>query len=77
MELGRRRVAPLLADFAARHSGLEVHLMLSDARLAIGQDGIDVALRIDLPDDPGSGARREKVTSGAPIETGGNYNGRG
>ena len=52
MELGRRRIARLLADFATRHPGLSVHLMLSDAGLEVGQDGIDVALRIDRPDDP-------------------------
>jgi DNA-binding transcriptional LysR family regulator len=51
MELGRRRIAPLLADFAARHPGLDVHLVLSDAGLEVGQDGLDVALRIDRPDD--------------------------
>src|ERR1700742_3358090 len=42
MELGRRRIAPLLADFAARHPGLDVDLTLSDAGLEGGQDGIDV-----------------------------------
>lgn len=52
MELGRRKVAPLLAEFAARHPGLEVHLVLSDAGLDVGQDGIDVALRVDRPDNP-------------------------
>ena len=52
MELGRRRIAPLLAEFAARHPALEAHLVLSDAGLEVGQDGLDVALRIDRPDDP-------------------------
>jgi DNA-binding transcriptional LysR family regulator len=51
MEFGRRRVAPLLAQFAAKHPELEVHLVLSDAGLEIGQDGLDVALRVDRPDD--------------------------
>src|SRR5580693_3853797 len=31
MELGRRRIAPLLADFTALHPGLDAHLVLSDA----------------------------------------------
>ena len=52
MELGRRRIAPLLAEFAGRHPALAVHLVLSDAGLEVGQDGLDVALRIDRPDDP-------------------------
>jgi DNA-binding transcriptional LysR family regulator len=51
MEFGRRRVAPLLAQFATLHPELEVHLVLSDAGLEIGQDGLDVALRVDRPDD--------------------------
>ena len=51
MEFGRRRVAPLLAEFAAQHAKLEVHLVLSDAGLEVGQDGLDVALRVDRPDD--------------------------
>jgi DNA-binding transcriptional LysR family regulator len=58
MELGRRRIAPLLGAFAARHPGLEVHLMLSDAGLEVGEDGLDVALRIDRPDDPSVKTRK-------------------
>jgi DNA-binding transcriptional LysR family regulator len=52
MELGRRRIGPLLAEFAAQHPGLEVHLALSDAGLEVGEDGLDVAIRIGRPDDP-------------------------
>jgi DNA-binding transcriptional LysR family regulator len=51
-DLGRRRIAPLLADFANRHPGLEAHLVLSDAGLEVGEDGLDVALRVGLPNDP-------------------------
>jgi DNA-binding transcriptional LysR family regulator len=61
-DLGRRRIAPLLADFANRHQGLEVHLVLSDAGLEVGEDGLDVALRIGLPNDP-SVLTRKLVTS--------------
>jgi DNA-binding transcriptional LysR family regulator len=52
MELGRRRIAPLIADFAAQHPALEAHLVLSEAGLEVGQDSHDVALRVDRPDDP-------------------------
>ncbi|MGC2784631.1 MAG: LysR family transcriptional regulator [Roseiarcus sp.] len=52
MELGRRKIAPLLAEFAAGHPRLQAHLVLSDAGLEVEQDAIDVALRIDRPDDP-------------------------
>jgi DNA-binding transcriptional LysR family regulator len=51
-DLGRHRIAPLLADFANRHPGLEVHLVLSDAGLEVGEDALDVALRVGLPHDP-------------------------
>jgi DNA-binding transcriptional LysR family regulator len=57
-DLGRRRIAPLLADFANRHPGLEVHLVLSDAGLEVGEDGLDVALRVGLPNDPAVLARK-------------------
>jgi LysR family transcriptional activator of dmlA len=62
MEFGRRRIAPLLADFAARHPGLEVHLVLSDAGFEVGQDGLDVALRVDRPDDPSIITRKIATT---------------
>jgi DNA-binding transcriptional LysR family regulator len=58
MELGRRKIAPLLAEFAARHPRLQAHLVLSDAGLEVEQDAIDVALRIDRPDDPAAITRK-------------------
>jgi DNA-binding transcriptional LysR family regulator len=61
-EFGRRHIAPLLGDFAAHHPGLDVHLVLSDAGLEVGQDGLDVALRIDRPDDPSIITRKIAVT---------------
>jgi DNA-binding transcriptional LysR family regulator len=51
-ELGRRKIAPLLAEFAAQHPRLQAHLVLSDAGLEVEQDAIDVALRVDRPEDP-------------------------
>jgi DNA-binding transcriptional LysR family regulator len=62
IEFGRRHIAPLLGDFAARHPGLDVHLVLSDAGLEVGQDGLDVALRIDRPDDPSIITRKIATT---------------
>jgi DNA-binding transcriptional LysR family regulator len=58
MELGRRKIAPLLAEFAAWHPRLQAHLVLSDAGLEVEQDAIDVALRIDRPDDPAAITRK-------------------
>jgi DNA-binding transcriptional LysR family regulator len=62
MELGRRRIAPLLAKFVDQNPGLEAHLVLSDAGLEVGQDGIDVALRIDRPDNPAVMTRKIAAT---------------
>jgi DNA-binding transcriptional LysR family regulator len=44
MELGRRLIAPLIADFTEKFPDVQVHLLLSDA-------GLDVALRVGLPTD--------------------------
>ena len=69
-DLGRRRIAPLLGEFVAQHPALEAHLVLSDAGLELGQDGVDVALRIGLPDDPTVLVRKIaatwRVVCGAP-----------
>ena len=70
MELGRRRIAPLIAEFAAQHPALEAHLVLSDAGLEVGEDGLDVALRVGRPDDPAVIARKiastRRIVCGAP-----------
>jgi DNA-binding transcriptional LysR family regulator len=69
-DLGRHCIAPLLADFASRHPGLEVHLVLSDAGLEVGEDGLDVALRVGLPNDPAVLTRKlttsERIICAAP-----------
>jgi DNA-binding transcriptional LysR family regulator len=51
MSFGLAHVAPAIADFLKSHPGVEIDLTLSDAKVDIVADGIDVALRIaDLPD---------------------------
>lgn len=51
MSFGLAHVAPAIADFLLAHPGVEIDLTLSDAKVDIVADGIDVALRIaDLPD---------------------------
>lgn len=51
MTFGIRHVAPAVADFMATHPGIAVDLHLSDARIDIVAEGVDIALRIaDLPD---------------------------
>lgn len=50
--LGAGRLAPLLADFIARHPRVHVDLQLTDSTLALDGDGVDLALRLAwrLPD---------------------------
>ncbi|PXA97578.1 LysR family transcriptional regulator, partial [Nostoc sp. 3335mG] len=51
MSFGIAHVAPAIADFLADHPGVEIDLTLSDAKVDIVADGIDIALRIaELPD---------------------------
>jgi DNA-binding transcriptional LysR family regulator len=57
-ELGRRLVAPLITKFVRKYPEVEVHLTLSDSGLDVIDDGLDIALRIGLPDDSSVIARK-------------------
>lgn len=51
LTFGIRHVGGAVADFLAQHPEVEIDLSLSDARVDIVAEGIDIALRIaDLPD---------------------------
>jgi len=51
MSFGLTHLGPILADFLLVHPGIQIDLHLSDARIDIVAEGIDIALRIaDLPD---------------------------
>lgn len=43
---GSVRLAPSLADFATRHPDVEIDLQLSDRRVSIIDEGLDLAIRI-------------------------------
>ena len=62
-DLGQRHVAPQLAAFAARHRGLEAHLILSDAGLEVEADDCDLVLRFGMPNDPWVIARKSATVS--------------
>jgi DNA-binding transcriptional LysR family regulator len=51
LEIGRRRIAPLVAEFAARYPGITLELVLSDSRVDFLEEEIDIALHVDPPQD--------------------------
>jgi len=64
LSFGVRHVAPIIADLMCEHSGLEIDLRLSDARVDIVAEGFDIALRIaDLPDSSLRARRLSPITT--------------
>jgi DNA-binding transcriptional LysR family regulator len=51
LEIGRRRVAPLVAEFTARYPGISIELVLSDSRVDILEEEIDIGIHVDAPQD--------------------------
>ena len=51
LEIGRRRIAPLVADFTMLHPGISVELILTDAKTDLIGDELDVGLQAALPSD--------------------------
>lgn len=49
LTLGRRHVAPLIADFRRRNPKIEVRLRLSDRFVDLASESIDVAIQIGRP----------------------------
>lgn len=49
---GRRRIAPLLFSFLERNPEVSLDLRVSDARLDLLAEGIDLALRVGVPREP-------------------------
>ncbi len=62
LEIGRRRIAPLIAEFTQQYPGISVELALSDAGLDVVGDELDVGLQVDLPSD-GSIISRKLLSS--------------
>jgi DNA-binding transcriptional LysR family regulator len=51
LEIGRRRIAPLIAEFSSRYPAITVELVLTDSRLQILEGEMDVGLQVDPPSD--------------------------
>lgn len=49
VEIGRRRISPLVAEFTARYPGISAELVLTDARLDVVDDEMDVVMHIVPP----------------------------
>ncbi|MBV7486558.1 LysR family transcriptional regulator [Bordetella sp. BOR01] len=58
MQIGRRRIAPVVGDFARQYPEVAIQLMLSDTGFSVIDDALDVAVRAGLPDDPDIVVRR-------------------
>ncbi|MBX2800436.1 MAG: LysR family transcriptional regulator [Myxococcales bacterium] len=56
--LGRARVAPVAHAFARRHPDVTLELLFSDRRVDLVREGVDLAVRVGTPSDPGQIVRR-------------------
>jgi DNA-binding transcriptional LysR family regulator len=70
MQLGRRRIAPIISAFAEAFPKVEIEYVLSDSGLDPVDDDLDVAIRIDMPQDPSLYVRKlassRRVVCAAP-----------
>jgi DNA-binding transcriptional LysR family regulator len=57
LEFGRHRIAPLIGEFTARYPHITAELLLTDSRLNILEEEIDVGLHLDPPGDSNVVAR--------------------
>jgi DNA-binding transcriptional LysR family regulator len=51
LEIGRRRLAPLIAEFSKRYPQVSIELVLNDSYTDVVGDDLDVGLIIDQPTD--------------------------
>ena len=51
IEIGRRRIAPLIGAFTRQHPDVTVELVLSDSRADVIGNDLDLALHVDQPVD--------------------------
>lgn len=51
LEIGRRQIAPLVADFTVLHPEILVELILTDSVFDVVGDELDIGLQVDPPND--------------------------
>ena len=51
LEIGRKQIAPLIGEFTARYPAITIELLLTDSRLNLLEDELDVGLQADPPND--------------------------
>lgn len=57
-QIGRQRFAPLIAEFSALYPHLTIELVLTDSRVDVFEDELDVGLHIDEPRDTNTVVRK-------------------
>lgn len=58
LEIGRRRIAPVVAEFTRLHPDIAAELLLTDGTPDLSGDDLDVTVQVDLPTDGNVVARR-------------------
>jgi DNA-binding transcriptional LysR family regulator len=62
LQIGRRRLAPLIGEFAKIYPGISIELVLSDADLDLVGEELDICMHLDRPTD-GNVVARPLLTS--------------
>jgi DNA-binding transcriptional LysR family regulator len=62
LEIGRRRFAPMIAEFSRQYPGVSIELVLNDSQVDVVGDDLDVGLLTDQPTD-GSIISRQLLSS--------------
>jgi DNA-binding transcriptional LysR family regulator len=58
LEIGRRQIAPMVAAFTRDYPGISIEFILTDSRLDVLGDDLDVGLHVDIPNDGSIISRR-------------------